>query len=69
MTYDHLLSTNLHVLRSTLWGMFLQVAAVVREQQQRREESARRVEKANIGLTIMVRKLERSVHVRITDRS
>lgn len=37
---------------------------MVREQQQRREESSRRVEKANIGLTVLVRKMEHNVQAR-----
>ncbi|CAM9242136.1 unnamed protein product [Hapterophycus canaliculatus] len=40
-----------------------EVATVVREQQHRREESARRVERANLGLTVLVKKLERNLSV------
>lgn len=40
-----------------------QVATIVEEQQQRREESLRRVEKANIGLTVLVKKMERGLQV------
>ncbi|CAN0270172.1 unnamed protein product [Ascophyllum nodosum] len=47
---------------STEVGM-AEVAEVVREQQQRLEDSSWRMEKANIGLTMLVRKLERSVHL------
>ncbi|CAM9146616.1 unnamed protein product, partial [Ectocarpus sp. 4 AP-2014] len=39
------------------------VATAVREQQQRREESSRRVERANLSLTLLVKKLERSLFV------
>lgn len=44
-------------------GDLLQVATAVREHQQRREESSRRVERANLGLTVLVKKLERSLFV------
>lgn len=40
-----------------------QVATAVREQQQLREESSKRVERANLGLTVLVKKLERSLFV------
>eukprot|EP00903_Cladosiphon_okamuranus_P008557 g8211.t1 len=40
-----------------------EVATAVREQQQQREESSKRVERANLGLTVLVKKLERSLFV------
>ncbi|CAM9243513.1 unnamed protein product, partial [Ectocarpus fasciculatus] len=39
------------------------VATAIREQQRRREESSRRVERANLSLTLLVKKLERSLFV------
>lgn len=42
---------------------FLKVATAVQEQQERREESSKRMERANLGLTVLVKKLERSLFV------